>query len=296
EVGAVGGLLDVAAARGARRVHVDGDERLGMVDDDRAARGQGDLARVRALDLVLDLEAREERHVVAVELHLADVAGHHGLHEGPRLLVDLLGVDQDLADVGLEVVPDGADDEARLEVDEERLAALVAGGALDRFPELLQIVEIPVQLLGGAADRGGARDDAHALGQLQLVERVAQLVAVLALDAAGDAAAAGVVRHEDQVAAGERDERREGGALRAALVLLDLDDDFLAFAQRVLDAGAADVDAFLEVAARDFLERQEPVPLFAVVDERGLEAGLDAGDDAFVDVALALLPGCRFDV
>jgi hypothetical protein len=30
------------------------------------------------------------------------------------------------------------------------------------------------------------------------------------------------------------------------------------------------------------------VPLFAVIDERGFEAGLDPGNDAFVDVALAL--------
>jgi len=60
--------------------------------------------------------------------------------------------------------------------------------------------------------------------------------------------------------------------------------------QRILDAGAADVDVRLEIAAGDFLEREEPVPLLAVIDEGGLEAGLDAGDDAFVDVALALLP------
>jgi hypothetical protein len=73
-------------------------------------------------------------------------------------------------------------------------------------------------------------------------------------------------------------------------VLLDLDDQLLAFAQRVLDARAPDVDVGLEVAARDFLEGQEPVPLLAVVDEGGFEAGLDAGDDAFVDVALALFP------
>jgi hypothetical protein len=38
------------------------------------------------------------------------------------------------------------------------------------------------------------------------------------------------------------------------------------------------------------------VALLTVVDEGGFEAGLDAGDDALVDVALALLPGCRFDV
>ena len=124
----------------------------------------------------------------------------------------------------------------------------------------------------------------------QLVQRVAQLVAVLALHAARDPAAARVIGHQDEVAAGEADERRERRALGAALVLLDLDDELLALAQRVLDAGPADVDVRPEIASRDFLERQEPVPLLAVVDEGGLEAGLDAGDDAFVDVALALFP------
>ena len=62
-------LLDVAALGGARRVDVDGDQRLGVVDHDGAARGQRHLPRVGGLDLVLDLEAREQRHVVAVELH-----------------------------------------------------------------------------------------------------------------------------------------------------------------------------------------------------------------------------------
>ena len=59
---------------------------------------------------------------------------------------------------------------------------------------------------------------------------------VLALDAARDAAAARVVRHQHQVAAGQRDEGRQRRALVAALFLLDLDDQFLAFAERVLDA------------------------------------------------------------
>ena len=38
------------------------------------------------------------------------------------------------------------------------------------------------------------------------------------------------------------------------------------------------------------------MPLLAVIDESCLEAGLDAGDDAFVNVALTLFPCCRFDV
>ena len=57
QVGAGGGLLDVAAAGGPRRVDVDRHQRLGVVDHDRAARGQVDRARERGLDLVLDLEA-----------------------------------------------------------------------------------------------------------------------------------------------------------------------------------------------------------------------------------------------
>src|SRR5688572_4648267 len=290
EVRAERGLLDVAAARGARRVNIDRHERLGMVDDDRAAGGQGHLTRVGALDLMLDLEARKERDVIAVKLHFADVARHYRLHERLRLLVDLLGVDENLADVRLEVVPDRADDEARLEIDEERLLRLVLRGTFDRSPKLEQVVQVPVELLERPANRCGARDHAHAVGQLELVERVAQLVAVLALDAARHSAAARVVGHEDEVASRQRDEGGEGGAFGAALVLLDLDDNLLALAQRILDTGAADVDAFFEITAGDFLEREEPVPLLAVVDESGLEAGLDAGDDAFVDVALALLP------
>jgi hypothetical protein len=47
-------------------------------------------------------------------------------------------------------------------------------------------------------------------------------------------------------------------------------------------------DAFAEVVARDLLERQEAVAVFAVVDEAGLERRLDARDHGLVDVALAL--------
>src|SRR5204862_7469841 len=114
------------------------------------------------------------------------------------------------------------------------------------------VVPVPVQFFRGATDRRGASDDAHALGQLELVQRVAQLVAIFALDAAGNAAAAGIVGHQHEVAAGQADERGEGGALGAALVLLDLDDQLLAFVQRVLDASTAYVDAVFEIAAGDF--------------------------------------------
>ena len=304
QVGAEGRFLDVMALGGACRVHVDGNQGFGMVDDDRAARGQADLPRECGLDLVLDLEAREERHIVTVELDLVHVARHHGLHEGLGLLVDLLGVDEDLADVGLEVVADCADDEAGLEIDQEGLGTVpavftgrtVVGRQLDGAPQLHEVTHVPVELFDRAADAGRTCTDAHALGYDQLVDEGAQFVAILALDAAGNTAAAGVVRHQDKVASGEADEGGQGRAFVAALVLLDLDDDFLAFLQGVLDAGLAGICVLPEVALRDFLEGQEAMPFLAVIDEGRLEAGLDAGDDTLVDVALALFPCCRLDV
>ena len=45
----------------------------------------------------------------------------------------------------------------------------------------------------------------------------------------------------------------------------------------------------------DFLERQEAVAVFAVVDEAGFERGLDPRHDGLVDVALALFAPFDFD-
>src|SRR6185295_11758258 len=76
----------------------------------------------------------------------------------------------------------------------------------------------------------------------------------------------------------------------------------------ILDAGATAAVAFIAVAvgigagatlqelARDLLERQEAVAFGAVIDETRFEAGLDAGDDGLVDVALALFLACGLDV
>src|SRR5258706_4622903 len=303
-VGVVRGLLDVVPFCSARRVDVDRNERLGMVDHHRAAGRERYLARVRGLDLMLDLEAREKGHVVAVTLRPPDVVGHDVAHERHRLLEDRIGVDQDLADVGLEVVADGADDEAAFLVDQEggRVEELALGVAcrLGRFddlaPELEQIGQGPLQLFVRTADSGGAADDAHPGRNVELVHDLAQLVSILALDAARHAAAARIVRHQHEIAPGETDEGRERSTLVAALVLLDLDDQLLAFGYRVLDASATDVDAGFEKLLRDFLEGKKSVAFGAVIHERGFEAGLDPRDDALVDVAFSLLFCGRFDV
>src|SRR5690606_30532132 len=205
-------------ARGTGGVDIDGDQGLCVIDDDGAAGRQLHGARVGGLDLVLDLEAREQRDVVAVELHALDVVRHDHAHEGLGLLGDVVGVYQDFADVGREVVADGADDQAGFQVDQDRSLVFARGG-IDGGPELHQVGQVPLELFDTAADAGGARDDAHAGGHLQLVHGLAQFLAVLAFDAARYAAAARIVGHQHQVAARERDKGGQRGAFIAALFL-----------------------------------------------------------------------------
>jgi hypothetical protein len=132
----------------------------------------------------------KRRGVVRVVLELAQVVRHDLLHELAGLGVHLVGVDEDLADVGAHVVAQGTDDQARFLVDQER-RGLAEGGFGDGLPDLQQVVEVPLQFFRVAADAGGADDDPHVVGDLQLVHRFLERGAVVALDAARDAARGG---------------------------------------------------------------------------------------------------------
>ncbi len=202
QVGTRGGFLDVAAADRACRVHVDRDQRFGVVDHDRTTAGQLHHAGIGRFDLVFDLEAREQRRIVAVALDAGRVFGHHVRHELLCLVVHVIGVDQDVADVMVEIVADRADHQRRFLVDQERaLAAL--GGAVDGVPELEQVVQVPLQLGCAAADAGGARNDAHAVRVFELVQRFLEVGPVFAFDAARHATTARVVGHQHDVTAGQ---------------------------------------------------------------------------------------------
>jgi hypothetical protein len=54
-------------------------------------------------------------------------------------------------------------------------------------------------------------------------------------------------------------------------------------------------DTPCEILLGDFLEGQEAVAVFAVVDKAGFQRGLDAGHDRLVDIALALFAPFDFD-
>ena len=140
--------------------------------------------------------------------------------------------------------------------------------------QLQQVVQVPLQIGGVSVHAGRAHDDAHAVRDFEGGEGLAERVAVLPLDAPGNAAGARIVRHQHQIAGRDAQEGGERGPLVAALFLLDLDDQFLALVEHVADVDAAFLGLPLEAGTGDVLEGQEAVPLGAEFDEGGLQARL----------------------
>ena len=171
-----------------------------MVDHDRAARRQGHRAGISRLNLVFDLEAAEQRCFVAVAFDAGGMLRHDVGHELLRLVIDVVGIDQDVADIVVEVIANRANHQTRFLVNQE--SAFGATGTVDRTPELEQVVQVPLQFRGAASDACGAGDDGHAVGIFQLVHRFFEFCAVVTFDATADATATRVVGHEYYVATG----------------------------------------------------------------------------------------------
>ncbi len=289
-----GGLFDIAATGGAGRVDVDGDQRFGVIDDDGATGRQFHFPLVGRLDLRLDLEAREQRHFIGIQLDLLLVGRHHLADECQRLGVDVGTVDQHLANILAQVVAHGTDDDVGFAVDQKGRRALGGLGG-DRFPHLHQVVQVPLQLFGAAANTGGAYDQAHLVGNCQLAHGILELAAVIAFDTPRYATCTRVVGHQYQKASGQADEGGQGGALVATLFLVYLNDDFLTLFQYFLDVRAAR-NILDEVFARDLFQRQKAVALGAKVDEGGFEGGFYPGDFAPVDIGFLLFACAGLDV
>ena len=202
QIGAGRGFLDVAALDGAGRIDVDRHQSFGVVDHDRPATGQLHGAGIGRFDLVLDLETAEQRRVVTVALHARGVFRHDVGHELLGLFIDVVGVDQDVADVVVEVVADGADHQTRFLVNQERALGTL-GSTVNGGPEFEQVVQIPLQFRRGAADACRAGNDAHAVGVFELVQRFLEFSAVFAFNPARDATAAWIVGHQHDIAAGQ---------------------------------------------------------------------------------------------
>ena len=107
------------------------------------------------------------------------------------------------------------------------------------LPELLEVVQVPFQLFRTTADTGSTDNDAHAVWNVEFRHGGFQLLALFAFDTAGYAAAARIVRHQYQIAAGQADESGQCRTFVAALVFFDLDDNFHALFEHVLNTRPA---------------------------------------------------------
>src|SRR5439155_10767413 len=237
------GLVEVPLTDVLARVHVDRDERLGVVDHDVAAGLEPHPAPERLLDVLLDAERLEDWLAVVVEPHAPGERRHQGLHVPQALVVDLLRVDDELVHLGREEITHDAEDEvAFLVQDGRRLPVLVPG--LDLRPEAGEELDVGGELRLALA-LGVRAEDEPARREREAPKRRAQAVALLLVaDPTGNADVAGL-RYVDDVPARQRDERRDAGALRAEGLLRDLHEDLLPLAEQVLDR-----DVRLAVALR----------------------------------------------
>ncbi len=267
-----------------------------MVNHNRSTGREPYLSLECRLQLALNLETGKDRGSVLVSLQLLQVVGHDPGHEFMCGVVGVLVINQDLADILTQVVANCTDDDVTLAVDQEWGGLF--GRLLDTAPDLVLIVEIPLQLLRGFADPCGTDDCTRPLGDLHLPHCGSELLAILALDSARDATRTRVVGHVDQVASRHADKGGQRGPLVATLLFLNLYDDLLPLTDCCSDGGASTTlkCPLLEVVAGDLLEGEKAVALTAIIDKSGLKAGFDTGDLSLVDVALFLLVGCALDV
>ena len=285
-VGLECGLLLGTLLGGLATVDVDGDQRLGGIDDDRRAGRELDAAVVDGLDLLLEAEVGEQGSPLLVQGDLALGPGHHGAEVLAHALVRLLRVDDQLVHLAGVVVPDHTLEEVALLVQHGGgfdLASL----ALDLLPELDQGRQVSVE--GGLVHllAGGADDEPHALGHGELAGELLELLTLfLVLDLAADPPG-GIGGHQHEETTGEGDLGRQGWPLAPHRVPGDLDDDVAAALDHLLDARSSLLAGLLVVGVRDdVVARQEPLALDADLHEAGIQAALHVGDLALVYVAL----------
>ncbi len=140
------GLLEVPLADVLARIDVDGDERLGMVDDDVAAGLEPHAPTQRLLDVLLDAERLEDRASAPPTGAPARAsAGTSAAHVPSALVVDLAGVDDELVDLGREQIAHDAEGEVALLVEDRGRGRLLVA-RLDLGPQARQELDVGGEL------------------------------------------------------------------------------------------------------------------------------------------------------
>ena len=318
-IGVEGSGFDVSAGGGAGGVNVDGNQSFSVVDHNRAARGEGNGSGVGRFDLIFDLEAGEQGHIVRVALDTVDHVRHDVAHELLSLFVDVVGVNENFSDVRLEVVADRANHEIAFFNDQEGggingfvflaertdgsgdevafgVFILRCGSFNNGLPELEKVIKVPFEFFDRTADTSGTSDEAHAFRCRELGHVFTKLFAFFAFDTTADTASARIVRHKDEVATGQGNESGQCRTLVAAFFFFNLNDELGSFGECFFDGRSANINTFFEVRTGNFFKREKTVAFFAVIDETCFQRRFNTGDYAFVDIGLSLLTFGTLDI
>ena len=176
--------------------------------------------------------------MVLIEFQTAYIARHDVAHELGNLVVNFLIVHQNFADIGTEIIANRTNQQRAFHKEQVRVMVCFAC-FFNGLPELFEVVQVPFQLFRAAADTGSTGNNAHAVWNVEFGHGSFQLLTLFAFDTAGYAAAARIVRHQYQIAAGQADESGQCRAFVAALVFFDLDDNFHALFEHVLNTRPA---------------------------------------------------------
>src|SRR5690606_9231901 len=160
----------------------------------------------------------------------------------------------------------------------------------DFIPKAGEIVEVALDLGLGALKSGGANDQAHAFGQVQLADDLLEALPIARrADLAADSAAVARIGHQHAVTASKAEVSGESRTLVAALFLHDLDQQHLAALNDVLDLVTTTQGLALGAQLVDFLGARPASTLTAstAATARGLSFLID--DDVAIGVIVVVL-------
>ena len=209
-------------------------------------------------------------------------------HELAGLFINVIGIDEYLANFGVKIITNCTNDQTRFLINQVR-ARLQLAGIINGCPELHQVIQIPLKFFGRAANSGSASNETRTGRNLELVHGLAQFLALFAFNSARNASPSGVIGHQHEVAACKRDKGGERRTFIATLLLFNLDQELSALCNCLFDAGSAGIHTGSEILTRDFFEWQKAVAFFTVIYKTGFEARLNPGHDTLVDIAFFLL-------
>ncbi len=192
----------------------------------------------------------EQRHpAFLVVENLFDVRGDQHLHELPRRVEAFLAGNVNFLDIAAVKIADGTLDQIGFLIDQRRRAGF-EGVFADRIPEPDEIIEVALDLDLASGNARRAHDNRHAVGDLEFLKNFLHAGAVLIIrDLAADAPGTRAVGHQYAIAARQRQIRRHGSALVAALFLRSLNQhDLAAFNDFLNFVFAAQIKAETAVA------------------------------------------------